>query len=379
MYWLYRPRFRMLGFFPKATFGRWILLFGIGCYLCACAVFFESVVKPSLEHGDRFHVGADSAGYLDVAGFNPSGRWVPMSTGTALVTVGGNYLGPVLEARVTKSLEGIALVNIGLFLTALYCASKLPGVSLECLVFLLLMDPTLTFALLTANKEIFALLGAVLFVHYVSTNKRSVISLVILIAVSLLARWEQAFVTIVALCFESEASPLRGRRKLALLLTALTITFTYPLIVRTGLVDLSGMIDFASAGNLGPKLNAVQASFGFLLILVPKVLLNLFGHLLSPGMFLGDFLTGDPLDIQNYMVIPLHTLATFVVLTAIVVKHKWDLRKPTIYWCAIYLLVTAVSPVIQPRYQYSVYVILAVELSGLSMRIKPGPGEGAFA
>jgi uncharacterized membrane protein YhaH (DUF805 family) len=289
-----------------------------------------------------------------------------MSKGTELVTVGGNFLGPVLLATLVKSLTGIAVVNVAIFLAGLGLASRLPGVKFGRFFFLMILNPTLTPALLTVNKEIFAMLGAILFVRYVSAEKRSVSALALLFVVSMLARWEQAFVTCVMLALESRFSPLRARKKVVLACIVGIITFTYPVIVRTGVFDLSGMISFAQMGTLGPILNNIQAAYGFPLILVPKVLLNLFGHLASPSAFINDFLTGDSSDVQNFYVIPLSELAMLLVIIAMTVKRKWDLRKPSIYWCAIYIVVTAVSPVIQPRYQYPVYVIFALELSGLS-------------
>jgi hypothetical protein len=338
----------------------------IAVYLLVCWCLFFLYVQPSFTGENNLRIGADSQVYLDIAGFVGSNKGTSQED-VALVTLSGNLLGPVLVATLLQSLWGIALFNTLLFVLSLWVASHLPGVRLGPFFCLLVLDPTLIPALLTLNKEILSLLGVILFVRYVTSERKTLLQLLLLLSVSLLARWEQAAVTGVVLALSSQRSPLKHRPKFVIVALILIVTMAYPVLVRSGIADIAHMIAFAGEGSTGPILNNIQASYGFPLVIIPKVMINLFGHLLSPRLFISDFFVQDPGDIQIYFVLPLHCLAMFLIVVVAAAKKKLTLKKPTIYWCAIYQVVTAVSPVLQTRYQYPVYVILCLELSGLNL------------
>lgn len=349
---------------PSASLERWLLIYAINFYLLLCIALFFQFVQPSLIGGNSLRIGADSATYLDIAGFVGSSKTSALQA-VELVTAEGNLLGPVLVATLAGTLWGIALINISLFVIGMCVASTLQGVRLGPFFVLLLLNPTLTPALLTVNKEIFSFLAVILFVKYVSSERRAKLHLVILLAVSLLARWEQAAVTGAILFLESRNSLFRHRPKLVLFVLVLVITVTYPIIIRTQIIDLSAMVTFAAAGSTGPILNKIQAAYGFPIVMIPKTMINLFGHLLSPGLLVSDFINGDTSDIQMYFVLPISCIMMFAVLAVAVVKKRFNLQDPVIYWCAFYWVITAVSPILQPRYQYPVYVLLCLEVSGL--------------
>jgi len=360
-----RPRVpKFLLRLPSARLERWLLIYAIAFYILLCIGLFVQFVRPSLVGSNSLRVGADSATYLDIAGFVGS-RKTSALQGVALVTAEGNFLGPVLVAILAGTLWGIALINVSLFVVGMWVASTLPGVRLGPFFLLLLLNPTLTPALLTVNKEIFSLLAVILFVKYVSSEKRSKLFLVILLGISLMARWEQAAVTGTILLLENRHSPFRRRPKLVLLGLVLLVTVAYPIVIRTKIINLSAMVTFASEGNTGPILNQIQASYGFPLVMIPKTLINLFGHLLSPRLFFSDLVNGDPTDIQKYVVLPINCIMMLVVVVVVAIKKKFNLQDPVIYWCAFYWVITAVSPILQPRYQYPVYVLLCLEATGL--------------
>ena len=349
---------------PSASLERWLLIYAITFYILLCIALFFQFVQPSLIGSNNLRIGADSATYLGIAGFVGNSKTSTLQ-GVALVTAEGNLLGPVLVAILARTLWGIALINISLFVIGLYVASTLPGVRLGPFFVLLLLNPTLTPALLTVNKEIFSLLAVILFVKYVSSENRSKLFLLILLGMSLMARWEQAAVTGAILVLESRYSPFKHRPKLVLLGLVIVITLAYPIIIRTRIVDLSAMVTFAAEGNTGPILNQIQASYGFPLVMIPKTLINMFGHLLSPRLFFSDLINGDPSDIQKYVVLPINCIMMLVVVVVVAIRKRFRLHDPVIYWCAFYWVITAVSPILQPRYQYPVYVLLCLEATGL--------------
>ncbi|MGC1869510.1 MAG: hypothetical protein WA700_01010 [Acidobacteriaceae bacterium] len=366
-----RPRVpKFLLQLPSARLERWLLIYAITFYLLLCIALFFQFVQPSLTGSNDLRIGADSATYLDFAGFVGNSKTTALQ-GVELVTAEGNLLGPVLVAILARTLFGIALINISLFVIGLYVASTLPGVRLGPFFVLLLLNPTLIPGLLTVNKEIFSLLAVILFVKYVSSEKRSTLFLLVLLGVALLARWEQAAVTGAILFLESRFSPVKRKPKLVLVGLVTLLTVAYPIIIRTKIVDLSAMVTFAAEGSTGPILNRIQASYGFPLVMIPKTMINLFGHLLSPQLFLSDLVNGNPSDIQKYFILPINCIMMLVVMVVVARRKKFKLRDPVIYWCAFYWVITAVSPILQPRYQYPVYVLLCLEATGLVLSTAP--------
>jgi hypothetical protein len=349
---------------PKATIWRWLLLWSITVYVILCLWLFVAYVKPSFLGGNNLRIGADSAIYLTVAGVIPD-----YSINTAelqLVSIGGNFLGPVAIARLVPSLFGIALLNLTLFLICLWIANSLPGVKLGPFFWAIVLNPLTTPSLLTLNKEILSFFSIMLLMFYICREPRSRILLMCVLLSAIMARWEQASVTILFLVLEHHKSPFRGRPRLVLASMVLGITIIYPLAVKTGLEGIASLIAVAAGGNFMPKLNEIQAHYGFPIIFGPKILLNLWGEVLRPSYFWTDYLNNDFSDIQNSFAIPFHCVAMFVVCLIALFKRKINLRKASIYWSAIYLLATAATPLFQPRYQFAIYVVLCLEISGFN-------------
>src|SRR6185312_12107619 len=119
-----------------------------------------------------------------------------------MVSLSANFLGPVLIAEVLQSNFLIMVFNYALFFAALHCLFKLSGIDSKLLTVLLLINPITVVSLMTLNKEIIALLAVALFAYYLE-RKGSRILLLILLAVSLFARWEMDALVIVFLLLTS--------------------------------------------------------------------------------------------------------------------------------------------------------------------------------
>jgi len=301
--------------------------------------------------------------YLSVAGIVQSSN-ASFPSEDSSISFDSNFLGLVLIAKLLGSLAAITLFNFALFFWGLRCAASLPGVRLGPFFFLLILNPTTTPALLTLNKEIFTFISVVLLVKYISATKRSKLDLFVLLLVSIVPRWEQFFVVAIFLLFEAKHSPLRDKHKTVLVLMTAGITIGYPLLLKTNIMSLA-TARLLLEGQMMPRLNEIQAAYGFPLVVIPKAFLNLFGELLRPSFFWTDYLKGDFNDIQNSFVYPLHCLCMFIVCVVAMLRGKLDLRKKSIYWASMYILVSAVAPIMEPRYQYPIYVLLCLEVSGL--------------
>src|SRR5271166_4755137 len=101
---------------------RWLLVWFIACYIVLCLTLFVLYVRPSLLGANHLRIGADSNTYLVMAGVLHDGSDLKDA---ALVTFSGNFLGPVLIARMIPSLTGIACLNLTLFLIGLWIADAL--------------------------------------------------------------------------------------------------------------------------------------------------------------------------------------------------------------------------------------------------------------
>jgi hypothetical protein len=71
----------------------------------------------------------------------------------------------------------------------------------------------------------------------------------------------------------------------------------------------------------------------------------------------------DLSDIHTWFILPVFSLALIPVLAIAYRRGRLDPRRPTALLAIIYLLVVAVTPFSQPRYNYFVYVLLALELA----------------
>ena len=337
-------------------------------FLLGCVAFFFTYVGPSLAGETNIRFDADGATYLEIAGMG-SATAAPFDS--PLISTSSNFLGPVLIALIFRSSWGIALFNMSVFGLSLYLASRLPSLRLGSLFFLLVANLITISALLTLNKEILALFSCVLFITYLSSRKRSKLLLVTIVVVSLMARWEQLAVILLFLALEHRLSPLRGKHALTLVLIVLGITVTYPVLATSTAIDLRNAVAYADQGNLGSKLNAVEAAYGFPLVLLPKMLVGLFWHILTPWYYFSEYFKNDFHDIYVSIVLESHCFMMLIVCIACAVNKKLSLSNPAIYWAAIYLILSSAFPVMMPRYQYPVYVMLCMVLSGFALPSPP--------
>jgi hypothetical protein len=354
-------------FLPSAKLARWILIDVIILYAVACSILFVAYVNPSLLGKNGLNIAADSNTYMYAARTLDRGLFTSIPS---LISFQGQYLGPVMVARLLGSTVNIAVFNCAVFFLGLYFVSKLPKVALGPLFFLLIANPNTTVALLTLNKEIFAYISMILFLRYISSEDRSLILLAFALLTAMAARWEQCAVFVLFLAVDHRWSPLRDKHKTVLAAMIAAITVTWPLIAKTGIVDLASLMSTAADAQSQslPALNALQASYGFPVVLIPKLVGNLFG---IPWRILASMLhPKDLTDIQGLIVAPFQNFTMLGVFLLAFFKKKLDLRKKSIYLMWMYLIVSAAAPIFQPRYEYPIYVLLSLEISGLCSPVR---------
>jgi hypothetical protein len=137
----------------------------------------------------------------------------------------------------------------------------------------------------------------------------------------------------------------------------------YGLIARLPGSGLGAFTQYTKNANTIAKLDTNQEHFGFPLVLAPKILMNLMGELLRPLTFVREYSLLGFGDIHSLFIIPLFSIALIALLIIAYRQGKLNPQRPIAFLILIYAILTAVTPFVQPRYNYFVYVLLALELS----------------
>jgi hypothetical protein len=141
------------------------------------------------------------------------------------------------------------------------------------------------------------------------------------------------------------------------------LTVSYSLIAMLPGSGIVGFMRFARGANTIAKFNAIQAHFGFPLVMVPKIIMDISGELLRPATYFAMFRDFGFGDIHSWFIVPAFSLVLIPLLAIAYFKGLLNPRRPIALLIIIYLLVVALTPFVQPRYNYFVYVLLCLELA----------------
>jgi hypothetical protein len=286
-----------------------------------------------------------------------------VDSGSTLVSFTGNLLGPVLIGMALKTGIAVGLFNILLFFLAVEIGCTIPGVDRYRLLFLLAICSETVPALVTLNKEILVLVTALLMAKYIYSAGHSKILLGVVLFFSAFARWEQIAIILLFVFLQRKRSIFARNPRLALGIVIAILSVIYPLISMLPGSGIGAFTQYARGANTIAKLNSVQNHFGFPLVVVPKIIMDLFGELLRPVTFVREYSTLGTGDIHSVFIIPLFSITLITLLVIAYRRGLLNPRRPTALLMGMYMIVTAVAPFVQPRYNYFVYVLLAVELS----------------
>jgi hypothetical protein len=343
----------------SAPLGSWMRLMPLIGFLGLSLLVFFAVEQPIRMYQSDLRLGADSHTYYALAELLSKGGGNQFE----FIGLGANFLGPIAMVLALKTPFWIMVCNSALFLLALWACTPVKGLSKTTLALLLALNATTLVSLVTLNKEIFALTASLLLCRYVYTGSRSKILLAIILLIGFLARWEQPAITLLFLFFRREGSFFRRHPRFDLLLLIAVLTVGYTLALHSSAVDLSAFTDQAMGGNAILALDRLQGSFGFPLVLLPKAIMSISGRLFMPGYWFTDYLNEDFTDLANQYVVHLHCVAMLALLLAAFLKGRLKLDRPLPFVIALYLIITAANPFIQPRYEYPVYVWLCFDLA----------------
>jgi hypothetical protein len=337
---------------------KWLLIWLLCLYLAVCWGFYFVWEQPRLDHENYVRFGADSPTYWDAVKYRSD-----HANNDTLVSFSGNLLGPVLIGTVFRNGIAVALFNIFLFFLGVEIASTIPGVDRYRLVLLLCLCSETAPALVTLNKEILVLFSTLLLAKYICSERRSFLLLCVVLAVSLFARWEQIALIFLFLFLRRKGSIFERNPKFAIGIVIAMLTVLYALIARLPGSGLGAFTQYTKNANTIAKLDKIQENFGFPLVLAPKILMNLLGELLRPWTFVSEYYQLGWGDIHSIFIIPLFSIAMCTLLVIAYRQGKLNPHRPIAFLIIIYAITTAVTPFVQPRYNYFAYILLALELS----------------
>jgi hypothetical protein len=352
----------------------WLFWYCFAIFMCSLFPLFFWVAEPSLLGKIPYRVWCDSPVYLWTAGVDTDpglllerhSSLLETQTGafdwTQLVEFSSNYLGPVLIAVLAGSNFRIMLVNSVLFFLALHYLFKLRNIRPKLLTILILINPFTIVSILTVNKEIIALLAVALFAYYM--EKRSWFLFPVVLAVSFLARWEQAALFLLWVLLVSRLNPLRAHRLAVILMVVMGISIVYP-----QMKSFTGLWETDS--HVMNTLYSIQQHYLYFLVLIPKVILNFAMNILD----VRDYGQIDWRDLTNSAFLMLHEVLMVALTFAIIRSRRFRLQSDIVYAAVLVTVVFCSAPLIQPRYLYPVYIFACIEMAKRREGLAPYPWE----
>jgi hypothetical protein len=341
------------------SLNKWLFMWTFCLYLAFCWFCFFKYEQPRLSHESNYRFGADSPTYWDAVGYRNNHA----ESGLNLVSFGSNLLGPVAIGTVMRNGIGVGIFNIFLFFLAVEIACTIPGVDRYRLLFLLMICSETAPALVTLNKEIMVLFSALLLAKYIYSTMRSWLLLGVVLVFSVLTRWEQIAIIFLFFFLRRKGSIFERNPRLAVAFVVAILTVSYSLLAMLPGSGIAGFVRYASGGNTIAKLNFLQTHFGFPLVMIPKIILDISGELLKPVNYFSNFETAGFGDIHSWFIVPVFSLVLIPLLVIAYRRGLLNPRRPIALLIIIYLLVVAITPFVQPRYNYFVYVLLCLELA----------------
>ena len=343
----------------NSGFPRWLVFPLLAVYLAIVVLLFFYWVQPSLTGENNHHITADSTTYIYFAEALRKGR-VDAYVAGSLYTFPNTLWGAVLLAYLLPNTFHAMLLQMTIFCLALWLLSKAIDIDPAFFLLLLALNPTTTLSLMAVNKEVLDLLSLSLFLYYLRFRNPSLLVLALLI--SIVSRFETCVTMAAFLFLRSRTNPLRAHRFRSLLAYCLVVDVIVALVlslpsqaIRLAEADLTSTY----SGGTSLFLNGLEQHFLFILVVIPKILQNLFGEAFNvPHWFL--FSATDP---AGTSLVFGNNVANLVIASILLIQRRLTLRSSIIYYAAIVAITMSISVVIQPRYFYGVYILLCLEIA----------------
>lgn len=327
----------------------------------ASALFFEYGL-PSLKGEIPEQLYSDSVTYEQAAN-------IP-ELGNDLVSIGGNYLGPLIVLQFFDSNRiSIHFFNISIILLSVLIGFRHLNVNRGIFLIGILSSPMLLFSTFGVNKEIFLLPLAICLLVYL--KERTLIWLVLSLIAAIFVRWQMAIFVLLITLVTSNINPFQKKRLLTLIILVGTLSIAYPLFLSGPLgvienISIEGAQDElgSKASGIYSKMQGIQRSYGYFLVVIPKTLQLLVG-------FLSRFsIASIHLDFWNNFVIMFQCLHNLLLIGCTIFCKKFDLSNDNLFLICVFAVMFSITPVMAPRYLYPIAIWLALWLASKNTTIK---------
>jgi hypothetical protein len=363
---------RQPSLFAARPVSAWLVIGALILFaLFSIGLFFETIA-PVADFWFQPVVAADSGAYWELSGVRSGSISTSSPSSEEHQVTGSSSFGPVLEAKLLRTDSGVLISNLMLLAFLLWMVGSMPEFDRATFTALLLLNPLLISAVITLNKEIFAITGVVAFVKYMKAQRFRALWLAVAVFISLGGRWQQAAIMMLLAAYESRISPIRGKRLTGIMLAVLLYTVLYTAVYQAAPVLIAGLLAQAQGGHTIWMLDQIQGHFGFPIVVLPKIAMNVMGYFITPGYFLSDYWQQDFGNWHDQLFVTFHQFLITVLFALLIFTKKLKLRDDPVYLLWLYLITIAVSPMIQPRYEYPAYVLLCLQASRY-WRFRPRP------
>jgi hypothetical protein len=199
-------------------------------------------------------------------------------------------------------------------------------------------------------------------------QRRTIIWLAFCLLLAFFVRWQMVIFILLVSAVTSKINPLQKKRGWILIILIGLVSIAYPILVSEILESIEQVSihrtydeDDPQVSGAYPKMQEIQRSYGYFLVVIPKTIQLLFG-------FLGRFsIESIESDFWNNFVIMgqcLHTLILFCIAPA---YRKIDLSEDCLFLICIFAVMFAATPIFAPRYFYPVAIWLALWLASKKM------------
>lgn len=325
-------------------------------YLILALSFYVVVALDVLNGKTEFQFYSDTETWINEAIYG--------GHGDDLTMVNRNELGPVTILRLLgpRNYGAMFFFNVILFLVSLFFLSKNKDVNLRKITLLIMVSPITFTSLLSANKEIFALVCTCLIIY--NHHRRNKFLVPIIILLSYMARWQYTLFYIVYLFFFSKYNFIKSRLLfLILLLSGATIGLLLFQSTLLGDIFLKYTFEremfgdnYEGAGTF-LKLLEIQSKYGYFFIFIPKILIILVAKIKMYGSFF------DFSDAYNNVILFLQTILHVYIIIKCYMKKVYKIENTFFYVALLYFVIFGMTPIFNPRYFYPAIVFICYELS----------------
>ena len=349
--------------FHRRSVAAWVVIGTFVVFVILTLGLYFEAVSPVADFWFQPYVQADANTYWELSGVRPGAFAPDQADSDSGPQFGGGSLGPVLQAKIFRTDLGILLSNFAMLALIFWVVSTMKEFDLSTFTLLLLLNPLLFSVVATLNKEIFAVTGLILFLRYMTAKRFRFLLLMAALLISTGGHWQQAAVLLLLCCLGSRFSPFRNKPWASVVTILLFFTVAYALVFHLVPIVIAGLLAQAAAGHTIVILDNIQGNFGFPLVVIPKILMNVMGYFSTPSYFLERYWTEDFSNWYNQIFTQAQEFLTTALLFGLLIFRKLPVKQPLVYLLVIYFILTAINPMVQPRYEYPAYVLMCLQVA----------------